>query len=383
MKVAITLQQFSETAGGAEKVAVDLMRGLRQQGIQVDIYARKISEQIDLLGSRPYIVPCVSLTSAIRATTFASNLQKMLAKQKYDIIHAFTRTYYADVYRIGGGCHKEHLRRVSVSRGAIGKFLAFMNPKHGMILKLEKKSFEQGAYKKIVAVSERTKKEIIDNYQIPENDIRIIYNGVDTNKFNPDYKKYRTKLRVAFGLKDSDFVLLFCGNGFRTKGLDFALEAIALVSPQINCKFLIVGKGNVAHYRKNAYKLKLKDKIFFLGSRDNVHQIYGAVDALIHPSLHDPFPNVVLEAMSSGIPVITTKVTGTAEVITNNLDSIVVDHASDTYQLTEAVKLLANADTRNKMGQEARKTALRYSKEKHVADNLKLYDEIISLKSKV
>ncbi len=378
MKVAVTVQQFSETQGGAERAAVELVRGLRLQGIEVDIYARKISENIDLCGATPFVVPCLNLSSAIRHVSFASNVHKMLMGQKYDIIHAFTRTYYADVYRIGGGCHKEYLRRTSVKKGPLGRFLTKLNLKHMLMTKLEKKSFQKGAWKKIVAVSERCKQEILDNYDVAEEDIKVIYNGVNLSKFNPENKKYRNKVRGLFGLKEDDYVILFCGNGFRTKGLGFALESLSIASKECDARLVVAGRGNPAPYRKLAYRLGLKDRIYFLGARDNMHELYGAVDLLLHPSLHDPFPNVVLEAMATGIPVITTKVTGTAEIITNNLDSIVVDHASDIYQVSQSIKNLADKVIRKRMGDEAYKLAQRFTREKNIAANIELYGQVLT-----
>lgn len=372
MRVAVVIYRYSESKGGAERACANLVQGLVRAGHKVELFATRVPSDLTLPS---HLVPSNTFLGVWKYTSFAKNVAPRL--QGFDIVQSFTRTLGCDVYRFGGGCHAEYMKRVDENRSFIGRLFSHLNPKNRAQLWLERRSFAPGAFRRIVAVSRRSRDEILAHYKIDERLIKVIPNGVDTARFRPENRQLGPKVRARFGLKDDDYVALFCGNGFNTKGLNFAIEAMALVPKDLKAKLLVVGQGQVASYRQLAKKHKLKDRVFFLGPRDNVHEFYAAADVLLHPSLHDPFPNVCLEAMATGIPVITTQVTGVAEIITNNVDSILVEHGSDVYHLSEAMKTLSNRDRREAMGAAARKTAERYTLDRYVSAYLEIYDDVL------
>lgn len=375
MRIAIVIYRYSESKGGAERACANLVQGLVRAGHQVEIFAARGPADTTLPFHR---VPSNTFLGIWKYTSFARNLRPLL--QGFDIVQSFTRTLGCDVYRFGGGSHAEYMKRVGAARSWLGRLLSHLNPKNRAQLWLERCSFAPGAFRRIVAVSRRTRDEILAHYRIDERLIRVVPNGVDTARFRPENRRLGPAVRARFGLKDDDYVVLFCGNGFHIKGLNFAIEAMALVPREMKAKLLVVGRGPVSAYRRLARKHKLKDRVFFLGPRDNVHEFYAAADVLLHPSLHDPFPNVCLEAMATGIPVITTQVTGVAEIITNNIDSVVVEHGSDVYHLSEAIKALSNRDRREAMGAAARRTAERYTLDRYVNAYLEIYNEVLEEK---
>jgi UDP-glucose:(heptosyl)LPS alpha-1,3-glucosyltransferase len=118
------------------------------------------------------------------------------------------------------------------------------------------------------------------------------------------------------------------------------------------------------------------DRVHFLGLRGDVERIQAAGEALIQPSLQDPFPNACLEALASGLPVIASRVTGPSEILVEGKNGFVIDHASRVDQLAAGLRALDDPARREAMGLEARKTAEGFSLEKYVNDYLKLYEEI-------
>ena len=85
--------------------------------------------------------------------------------------------------------------------------------------------------------------------------------------------------------------------------------------------------------------------------------------------------------MATGIPVVTTDITGVSEIITNGVDSFSVESGNDIVDIANKIKLLYDKNTLNKMGMAARVTAEQYSIEKMVDANLSLYNEVLELKA--
>ena len=270
MKIAVVIYNYSEEGGGVERVASNLVRGLVEKGNEIHIFSHHVGPNVAFHSVNLHRVPVVTFYSAFKHSTFAVNVKKMLQADSFDIIHSFSRTYYQDILRVGGGSHLEYIKRTNkLSSSPIGRFIIKLNPRERTILNLEKKSFQRDSYKKIVCVSKRCKEELIRNFSIPESDIVVIYNGVDTKRFNPKNKTlYRAKVRSAFGIGDGELVLVFVGSGYKRKGLANAIESIQLLPKEWQVKLLVLGRDNVSHYREMSQKLRMTNKIFFLGSRD-------------------------------------------------------------------------------------------------------------------
>ncbi|OHB75912.1 MAG: hypothetical protein A2Z34_02070 [Planctomycetes bacterium RBG_16_59_8] len=382
MKIAIVIYHFSLSKGGVERAASNHVRELLRRGHEVHLFAHRFDPD-DLAGKITYHrVPATTFHSSFKHLSFASNVKKMLAAEKMDIIHSFSRTYSQDVYRIGGGAHIEYLRHLGEeASGPLRRLWTRLNPKEAAILRLEKKGFAEGASKIITSVSHRCKEEVIRHFNVSPDRIRVIHNGVDLEYFHPSHRETEAKrLREAFGFRAEDILILFCGTGFRRKGLGSAIEAVASLPPSANVRLLVLGEGGVSAYRTMARRFKLAEKIFFLGVRKNVRDFYAGCDILIHPTLYDPFPNVCLEAMACGCPVITTAVAGVSEIIANGVDSFIVENGRDIGGIVKALKELMDGERRREMGRRARATAERYSVQRNVDENMKIYEEIRRMK---
>lgn len=377
MRIALVIYTYSETRGGAERICTYLTRGLLARGHEVHVVARRFHRGTLPPGATVHELRTNETFSAWKHLAFAANVKRFLETETFDIVHSFTRTYSQDILRLGGGTHREYLRCMSPERSLLGRWWSRFNPKELVQLRLERLGLRRGAYRRVVAVSNRVKAEVLRYYPVPPEDIVVIPNGVDIRKFSPDLQAHRARVRKNFGIKDDETAFLFCGNGPRRKGLAYAIEALARL-PE-GCRLLVVGDAG-ADYLSIARRWKIASRISLLGPRDPVHEFYGAADALVLPTLYDPFPNVCLEAMASGLPVITTAVTGVAEIITEGVDSFVVPAGQDVDALSARMRELNDRGRREAMSKAARATAERYSVERMIDTNLALYDEILRAK---
>ena len=167
---------------------------------------------------------------------------------------------------------------------------------------------------------------------------------MDTAAYHPDLKRERTAVRASLGIAPAAPLFLFVGSGFERKGLPAALRALAQLPA---AQLLVIGRDRrVARYQALAEKLGLGARAQFLGALADVKPYYGAADALVLPTLYDPFPNVALEAMASGLPVITSTTSGAAELIANGHNGYVCD-ALDTETLAAHLRAVVAAPERH------------------------------------
>jgi len=372
VRIALVIYTYSESRGGAERVCAYLARGLLARGHEVHLLARRFHRGTAPPAAVCREIPTNEAISAWKHFAFAANLRHLLRTERFDLVQSFSRTYSQDVLRLGGGTHREYLRCMEPERTLVGRWWSRVNPKELVQLRLERLGLRPGAYRRIVAVSKRVKDEVIRYYGVPTGDISVIPNGVDTERFSPALRTHRSRIRKTLGLEETKTLFLFCGNGPRRKGLAYAIEALARVP---GAHLVIVGDAG-PEYAVLAKKFDVDRRVTLLGLRDPVQEYYGAADALVLPTLYDPFPNVCLEAMASGLPVVTTSVTGVAEVIEDGRDSFLIPSGQDVDALAGRMRELLDPARREEMSRAARATAERYSVDRMIEAYLGLFEEL-------
>ncbi|GER93565.1 glycosyltransferase family 1 protein [hot springs metagenome] len=349
MRLAFIKKRFS-IYGGAEKYLQTLIQQLKNSNYEIHVFANQWSEEKGIAFHRVNIIPFTSFLSTL---TFDRNSKVKIQKSKFDCVISFERTTCQDIYRAGEGCHAEWLKIRSTAERYYKRLSFKINPLHIYMLKLEKEIFTNT--KLIVANSEMVKKQIIDYYAVPKENITVIYNGVDLKRFSPQNKeKWRKDVRDSLNISEDTTVLLFVGSGFKRKGLKTFINAIASINGH-NLKALIIGKGNTDKYKAIAKKLGVLHHIMFLGIQKEIERFYASADLFVLPTLYDPFSNATLEAMASGIPVITTKNNGAAELIYNGCEGFVMHDMFDAHELAE--KINTSLKNLNAMGGKAREKA--------------------------
>lgn len=383
MRVAIVIYYFTDLKGGVERYTFTLAKGLVNSGIETHVFARKWSVSEMSLPISFHKVPTFAFYSAFKVLTFARNSAKMLKEDNFDVINGFGRTWYQDVYRVGGGCHEEYLKQTHPGmKNPIVRFFIMNNPRNAAIISTEKKTFKKGNYLKIVCNSQKSRREIQEYYSVPDSDIEIIYNGVDTERFCPETDGHdRVSVRAKYGFSPDDFVLLFAGTGFERKGLKHAIDMASLLRTEKRpVKLIVAGKGNAGPYRAQANKLKMVDTVYFVGWKDDMRALYRASDALVLPTLYDSFANVCLEAMACGLPVLTTEQNGVCEIIDNGSNGFVLSDPSEVEVGAKRLLTLFDPEKKSGMSSSSRDTALKYSTSRNLENVISLYKRISEIK---
>jgi UDP-glucose:(heptosyl)LPS alpha-1,3-glucosyltransferase len=174
--------------------------------------------------------------------------------------------------------------------------------------------------------------------------------GIDTDRIAPpDAAEIRQKTRSEFQLTEDNFLLLLVGSGFKTKGLDRILKALAALPANLKEKtqLLVIGKDNAQPYKRQAAKLGVSENIKFLGGRKDVPRFLLAADVLLHPAYNENTGTVLLEALVAGLPVITSDVCGYAHYIHDAAAGIVIPSPFKQERFNQSVaNMLLFADIR-------------------------------------
>ena len=377
MKIALVIKDYSLNKGGLERYVVNLSRELIKMGHDVHVF----TNSWDTPDLKPIIihkVKIIKFSSLLKNLSFAKTARMLLNREKFDIINGFSRIYPLDVYRIG---HKvrRHLLKVQYPN-KFRRLLKWLSVKHLTILYLENQIFKKENHKKIIANSQLGKKHAMFYHNVKENDIEVIYNGVDLNKFNPQVRSlYRNVIRNKLGFTEDETILLFVGRNFKLKGVKTLIKSIALLGSLKNkVRVLIVGKGNPSYFMRTAKKIGVDDRIFFHGESKEIEKFYAAGDIFVFPTLYDPFANVCLEALACGLPVITTRMNGASEIIKKGKNGYVIDDYRSPDELASVIAALLNKNTRKKMGEYACETAKKFTTAKNAEKLIKTYKNILS-----
>lgn len=228
--------------------------------------------------------------------------------------------------------------------------------------------------KKIIATSEGIKREAMKFYQIPEDKITVIPNGVNPDKFLFT-KREKIRLREKFGFSKDDKILLFVGRNLKRKGLEYVLKALPLVKEK-NMKLIICG-GDDEYHRKIVRKLNQENRVIFAGDVKNVPEYCAISNIFVFPTFYEGFSFATLEAAASGLPVIATVANGTEDLIENGKNGFLLKTRSSEAIANKINLLLENDNLRIKMGKNARNTILeKYSFDKIAKQILKVIEEV-------
>jgi glycosyltransferase involved in cell wall biosynthesis len=208
----------------------------------------------------------------------------------------------------------------------------------------------------ITAVSQQTKDEVYEDYLPKKNkEIKVVHNGIDTEKFNP--KAVAGKIKERYKLADCKLIL-YAGT-FKARKRFFSLLSCFkdILKGNKDVRLLVAGPKNRLS-RKISHDLNLDNYIIFLEdtSYENIAQVYASADMVVIPSSYEGLPLVALEAMSMAKPIIATSAGGTKEVIKDGENGLLVAIDNIEQLKNKILLLLSDSKVREALAKNARKT---------------------------
>jgi glycosyltransferase involved in cell wall biosynthesis len=351
--------------GGVERRIVETAKLLANE-VDMTVYSgtkKGFNKTTDIDGAT--VVPCFStdMLYPLDNWVFNRSISRMVNKIEADIYEAHAVSGYGFI---------DALKKRKINK-------PFIQTVHGVLadeyiqssrsvspsLKMKLSNFfmrhlgriEKDAARKatlIVTVSRYSAQKIVQLYHVDEKKIRIVPNGVDSQKFKPteDCEEVRN---IIGG--NSEHVILFVGNLIPRKGLHYLIEAAKHVTKESKeTKFVVVGDGPLRnHLVLYSEEQGVADNFVFLGDVPEamLHSLYNCADVFASPSIQEGQGISLLEAQATAKPVVAFDISAIGEVVKNKETGLLVK--PDSYELANAIlQLLSDRSLREKMGRSGR-----------------------------
>jgi glycosyltransferase involved in cell wall biosynthesis len=229
---------------------------------------------------------------------------------------------------------------------------------------------------RVITVSEALRQTYLAHRDMRPEKVQVVHNGIELDRFRRDRTATRARLESEFSIPHDAPILVTVSVLRPAKGIEYLLEAARQIPDAI---FLILGDGaKRQEWTELAASSGIADRIRWAGFRTDVDSILAGCDALVHPSLDDAFPTVLLEAMAAELPVIATRVGGIPEIVTEGETGLLVPPA-DANALASAIRtLLADRERMRRMGDRGRDDAMsRFSTAAWVSRLDALYQDVL------
>jgi glycosyltransferase involved in cell wall biosynthesis len=354
---------------GAEKQAAILARGLPRDRFRVEVAALTrlgpLAEELEAAG-----VPVTLIGKRLKIDPFClERLVRFIRDKKFDVVH--TWIFAANCYG-----------RVAARRAGVRVVVT-----SEMAVDLWKGKGHFAIDRRLARITDRivgNSQAVVDFYRhqgIPSDKLAMIRSGIEP--FDPPAID-RAEVRGEFGVSSDQPLVVYAGRLAPQKGLDdllFALDLLQHVMPDV--RTLIVGAGPLRTELEELARMhKLEDKVRFLGHRDDVPRLFSAADVVVLPSLYEGLPNVVLEAMMCGKPVVATSAPGTTEVVVDGETGLLVPPRKPA-EITRALRaIILDPERAAAIGRAGRERALADFKATAMIDRFaQLYQEIYEQKA--
>jgi len=361
MKIAfVTFEYPPFLMGGAGVYAKHITQELVNLGHEITVFTPNIVENNEITFSNnnlKLIKIDVNKNIPFKALQFWLNLPKVLKEkhesEKFDLVHINGFNSYWFIRKLINIPHvlTVHHTTQDVLESNKKKILYRIKDLSGennyLFPIIEKKAVK--CANKIIAVSEFTKRRIIEIHKINPDDIHVIYNGI--NKYSGNSKINPKKFKEKENLPDKKMILFVGRVNDPRKGLHALIKAFKGVLEEIDAILVVLGSGDKTEFVKLSEELKISPNIFFKGyvAENSLNKFYQSCDVYICPSKLEGFGLTILEAISNGSPVIASNVGAIPEILEDGENGLLVD-VDNSNQLHKAIcYLLKNESLINRI----------------------------------
>lgn len=377
LRVGLVVEHFDPSRGGLEQWTYRFAREMLARGHELHVLSREFGDCVQDL---PVVMH--RLHGGPSRLAFAEQARAALMALELDVIHDMGAGWCCDVFQPHGGSWASLTdRRLRMLPGWWRRLKGWLNPLLPRQRQYQRLMAQQYADhgQLLVALSQSVAEDFQRFHHVGPERIRIVYNGVSPAEFSPERCQARRKaMRRELGVGPDTVLALVVAHNFRLKGIPSLLRAVARLNDEGRpAQLVVVGGKSLGRWRRRAAKMGIEHAVTFAGPASNPLDYYAAADLYVHPTFYDTCSLVVLEAAACGLPIITTHSNGAAELLEHNRDALLISDPADVGQLTAAMRLLLGAETRRRLGQAARETALRHTFQRNVDEILEVYREVI------
>jgi UDP-glucose:(heptosyl)LPS alpha-1,3-glucosyltransferase len=317
--------------GGLQRDCLKIARLCATRGHEVTIFTRTWQGdqpgeiKVELFGRRGF-------SNVSRNRAWLKQLQSQLPQRKLDGMIGFNKLPNLDVYYGSDPCYAAKVERLKP------RWYRWL-PRYKHFRGLEEAVFARGRRTQVLVLTEEEIPRYQQFYDTERERFHLLPPGVERRTFSREQQRaIRERIRRTHGWREDENILLLVGSGFRVKGLDRAIHSLAALPSglQQSTRLVVIGQNRSGEFELQARREGVGDRVHFLGGRDDVFDFLLAADVLVHPAYSEAAGMILLEALTAGLPVLTTDTCGYAfhigcaragRVLASPFDQSACDHA--------------------------------------------------------
>lgn len=366
MQLAFVLYKYFPF-GGLQRDFMRIALECQRRGHQIRVYTL-IWEGDVPEGFEVLVAPVKALFNHRRNEKLTDWMQADLARRPVDRLIGFNKMPGLDVYYAADGCFEDkaqNLRHSLYRRW--GRYRHFAE--------YERAVFGKDAKTQILMISEVQQPLFVKHYDTPAERFHLLPPGISQDRRAPaNAAEIRAEFRREFNLADDERLLVQIGSGFKTKGVDRSLKALAALPNSLRkrTRLMVIGQDDPKVFQLQSATLGLTEQVQFLKGRSDIPRFLLGADALIHPAYNENTGTVLLEAVVAGLPVLVSAVCGYAHYIAEADAGLVLDEPFEQEQLNRYLQRMLEDDAARadwgRNGLVFADTADLYSMPQHAAD---------------
>ncbi|TKD40093.1 glycosyltransferase family 4 protein [Azotobacter chroococcum] len=352
MQLAFILYKYFPF-GGLQRDFMRIALECQQRGHAIRVYSMFWEGEIPA-GFEVLIAPVKALFNHARNERFTAWVQADLARRPVDRVIGFNKMPGLDVYYAADPCYEDKAQTLRNPLYRLwGRYRHFAD--------YERAVFAPQAKTQILMISEVQQPLFVKHYGTPAERFHLLPPGISADRRAPaNAGEIRADFRREFGLGDDDLLLVQIGSGFKTKGLDRSLKALAALPGALKqrTRLIAIGQDDPRPFQLQVKALGLSGRVEILSGRSDIPRFLLGADLLIHPAYNENTGTVLLEALVAGLPVLVTDVCGYAHYIAEAGCGQVLPSPFDQERLNRTLADLLEADDRRAL---CRRNGLAYA----------------------
>lgn len=328
-KVLIGILQLHKTAAGAMRNTYEQIRYFKSRGFEVHVICDLIDkEAVRREGAIPHATLKWPGTGRLRRKFYNLQVQWWVRRHRPDLVVGHGDLMRQDVLCLHNSVHLAH-------ELIHGKPL----PKSAEMWPIHTPQLKERRFRHLIANSHLMRDDLLKRFDIPGDQVTVVYPAYDDHKFSPVDASERERLRGEFGVQAGELVVgLITSGNFKKRGVDVYFEALTRLPADLRARtrFWVVGKDTLPATPAGI-------RVEQMPVRKDVENYFRVLDLFVLPARVEEFGRVQLEAMACGCPILSTAQVGASELLTGEARQYVLPH-TEVSMLTDAMAKLLSDD---------------------------------------
>ena len=368
MQLAFCLYKYFPF-GGLQRDFLRIAQACQARGHALRVYTLTWEGEVPS-GLEVIVAPVRALSNVRRNEKFTAWVQKDLTRRPADRVVGFNKMPELDVYFAADPCYEE---KASTLRSALYRFSA----RYQHFSTYERAVFAVESSTEILLISSQQQVFFERHYATPAARFHLLPPGISPDRRRPDNAlEIRSQLRQEFALADDALLLLQVGSGFKTKGVDRSLAALAALPAALKprTRLIVIGQDDPKPFQRLANSLGVTEHVTILPGRSDIPRFLLGADLLIHPAYNENTGTILLEALVAGLPVLASAICGYAHYITDaEAGEVIPEPFAPEAMQRLLTTMLKSADARARW----QKNALRFAETADIYNNAEYAADVI------